>query len=145
MMDDLIQFFKNWYIIILPVLTACVQISPIPINPISWLLKWFSKGLNWIGRQINKDLNDKIDNLEKEFKEEKKQRDNQRVKDLRWDILNFANSLEGSNRDEEEYDHIFDIHEEYEELVEKNGRVDRAMNKIRAYYDKLYGDKSIDL
>ena len=61
MMDDLIQFFKNWYIVILPVLTACVQISPIPINPISWLLKWFGKGLNWIGRQINKDLNDKID------------------------------------------------------------------------------------
>ena len=59
---------------------------------------------------------------------------------MRSKILDFSNSLSQSERDKEDYDFIYSLHEEYEELLEKhgltNGKMERAMKNIDRHYEE---------
>ena len=64
------------------------------------------------------------------------------IQSIRWDILDFSNQLRHGRRDIESFEHIFQIYEQYEHLLEKyhmeNGRVTRAMDYItKKYHDAV--------
>lgn len=67
--------------------------------------------------------------------------DHRRMRELRREILDFANAMHQRKYDRDMCDEIFDDHEEYEALLkkwdEKNGRTTRAMHEISEYYETL--------
>ena len=114
---------------VLLILGLFVQITPVKVNPISWL-----------GRQLNKDTLDKVCKLEKMI-------DNNRMKSIRWEILSFANSCKKHEKhSQDEFLHIIDIHSEYEDLCElndfTNGVVDVEYSYILEVYTKCREEDS---
>lgn len=77
-------------------------------------------------------IRDKLDEVEERV-------DRNEIKRLRWEILDFANSCMNKRRHtKEEFDHIMEVHSEYEELLEglgeSNGKVDIAYTYIKKLY-----------
>lgn len=65
------------------------------------------------------------------------------IDDMRWEILNFCSALtSGRKYNKESFDHVIQIHEKYEKILEENnmenGRVAASMEVIMdVYKDKL--------
>lgn len=149
-------------VVVLIMSLSLIQISPLKINPWTRIGELLSLFLNYIGRELTKDLSDRMDTMEKTTKEldkkidqtnfQVKQLDNKidqnRIKEIRGKILDFSHSLDNElneltieGRDKEDFDFIYKIHEEYENLLElhnlKNGKTDRAMSNIDYHYNKI--------
>lgn len=116
-----------------------IDVAPwIKFNPVRWCF-------NQLGRMLNgarfDELKNNIDQLQNEVKQNRLDQDKTRIKDIRSRILDFSNSLAKRERDIEEFEEIFDLDDEYIELLEryemKNGRTDRAMDNIRRYYKNI--------
>lgn len=130
------------------------QISPVDINPWSFIGKILKTIVSKIGTALNTELTNEVSNLENTVKDLRKEIatvdqkvqslddkiDVNRIKYLRSKILDFNNSLSQSERDKEDYDFIYSLHEEYEELLEKhgltNGKMERAMKNIDRHYEE---------
>ena len=131
------RFIESNYVIIAVLLGAFIQVSPIKIYPLN-LIK---KILKWIGNQLLVDMDKKLDIIEHKVDELETDFDKKRIKDLRFEILDFDNAITKRSYGRESYEHvIFDIHQEYMQLLkkydEKNGKVDRAMKRINDDYDR---------
>ena len=110
--------------------------------------KWFesqealSKQLAEVIKQT-KDISEQVLKLSNKVNENRKEADLTRIKEIRSRILDFANTLPKSERSIDELEEIFDLHDEYEVLLEKynqtNGRTTRAMEVVETYYDRLRG------
>lgn len=152
---DLLPNLKNGdYLIITIIVCTCFEIAPIKFNPFTLLLNLFTKILNWVGNQMMSpalekfdkrfdDMDKRLDEVEKDIKNEKIEDDMTRIKDIRWHILNFAESLKLNEASKEQYEHVlYDLHPEYEMLLEKydqtNGMVTNAINFIETKYQKLF-------
>lgn len=131
------RFIEKNYLVIALLIGAFIQISPIKIYPLD-LIK---KIIRWVGDQFMTDVDKKLDVIEHKVDEMERLSDKKRIKDLRFDILSFDNSISTCKFSRESYEHVmFDIYEEYEQLLKKydktNGRVDRAMKRINDSYDQ---------
>lgn len=105
------------------ILLSIVQITPIKINPISWL-----------GKTLNKDLSAKVEQNSKDLAEHIAQ-------DHRNKIFRFQNELiNGISHTKEEFDEVLDACAYYEDYVEKNeltnGKSIEAIKYIRNVYQK---------
>lgn len=114
---------------VLLILGLFIQIAPVKVNPISWL-----------GRELNKDTLERVDKLEKHI-------DSNRMKSIRWELLDFANSCKNNRKhSKDEFLHIIDIHTEYEELCElndfTNGVVDVEYDYILEVYSSYRNNNS---
>ena len=62
------------------------------------------------------------------------------IENIRWTILDFTNALSSRKYDKSAYDHIFDIHTSYINLLQKNnmqnGLVDIAMDLTKERYEQ---------
>lgn len=127
---DIIDFFianmKN-IISMFAMLGIVIDLTPaIKINPVKAILKW-------IGKQINKEMLDRINKLETKVDENEKDR-------IRHEIYTFANNMRNNKRKytAEEFKHIFDINEKYRSMG-GNGRVKVEMKYIQEKYFELGG------
>lgn len=83
-----------------------------------------------------KDRDEKIENLTSLFISKE-------IDDMRWEILNFCSALSSGRRyNKESFDHVIQIHEKYEQILEENnmenGRVTASMEVIMdVYKEKL--------
>lgn len=145
-MEELLKLLNcnsGTILIIVTVLGIFVEISPIEVNPISFIVKWvgdtFNRNtreqLSFISSKLD-DVSDRIDKIE--------------INDMRSTILDFANScMNGKNHTKEEFEHVIDLHTQYEETIVqkglKNGRVDLAFRYISDLYTKcLNGNSFLD-
>lgn len=119
------ELIKNMTYII-AILGLAVEITPIKINPLSWILKW-------LGRHFNGEIMDKLHELENKV-------DNNERDRIRHEIFTFGNNLRNETREytAEEFKHIFDIYEKYENLG-GNGKAKIEMKYIEEQYLKLGG------
>lgn len=67
---------------------------------------------------------------------------NKNIDDMRWEILNFANSVMGGKEyNKEQYDHVLEIYKNYEHVLAENdmenGRVNISMDFITRHYASL--------
>ena len=147
--DELKEFIKQqwgWVFVILSFIFArIIQVSPIKVYPANWI----KKGLGWIGKQLNSEVEKSIEKLgveieeiRKEVKRQEFETDQKRIMDLRYNILDFADAIRKREFDRETYEHIiFDVHREYDELLNKygmtNGKVARSMERINERYNEL--------
>ena len=97
------------------------------------MLTDLSERLEDVSRRLNS-LSDKIIDNERVT-------DHRRLRELRKEILDFANCMHQRGFDKEMCEEIFDSYEEYESLLvkwkEKNGRTTRAMTEIKDYFHTL--------
>lgn len=90
------------------ILLTLVQISPIKINPWSWLARC-------IGRALNKDLFDKIDAIDQKVIGLEEKSDERNAASCRSQILRFGDEiLHGVPHSKEHYDDILRLITEYE-------------------------------
>ena len=139
---------KEWGVILIAVLSL-VQIAPIKLNPLSWIARVF-------GRAINKELFDKVDDLEKSVKEvvdqqkigrEEWQEDKAimaRVRILRFNDELLMSGKEGSKvprHSKESFDQTLDDITYYEDYCEdhkhfKNDKAAMAIKNVKRCYEK---------
>lgn len=103
-LQDIILYSGGGLLLIL----TFVQISPIKINPWSWLARC-------IGRSLNKDLFDKIDAIDKKVVSLEEKSDERNADSCRSQILRFGDEiLHGVPHSKEHYDDILRLITEYE-------------------------------
>lgn len=114
---------------ILIVAASIVQISAIKIYPFDWLL-----GI--IGKKLNKEISDKVDNMRKELDQHIADDKKEKLEGKRRDILEFANScMTGRRHTQEQFAFMLKTCDEYEKYIEdnelKNGEISSAIEEIR--------------
>lgn len=110
------------------------EITPIKFSPISMLL-------NWIGKKMNKDVEEKISKLGAKVDVVQTDLQNHKVESWRRDILNFADSISlGRNKSKEQFLYIISIHDVYMKYIKDygviNGQVDAAFEYIQKKYNE---------
>lgn len=109
-----------------------IEITPIKINPISWVL-------SWVGDRINDKLNKKIDAIDKKLDNHIQIYTGRWVQELRGEILIFANECtRGINHSREQFEFVLKECDLYEEHItsthQQNGVMVEAMSLIRRQY-----------
>lgn len=126
---------------IIAFLSLFIEISPIKLNPISAIL-------NWIGQRTNKELYDKVDELEKKVDEiQSRQEDAEALEEereavnCRIRILQFSDELRRHIRhSQESFDQVLSDIDNYEKYCDshpkfKNNKTINAKERIKAAYD----------
>ncbi|MBQ3109862.1 MAG: hypothetical protein IJC69_01805 [Clostridia bacterium] len=123
------------------VLSVFVEVSKIKLNPWKMLFEFIGKSLN---RDVKKEL-DSIKGLIKcqgeSIREIEMMVDMNEIKRIRAEIFAFADSCKmGEKHTEEAFLHIIDIHEDYEELIEKYNMTNGRITLDYDYVMKVYQD-----
>lgn len=134
------------------------EITPIKINPISWIVGVVSKPIYAKIDDLKKELKDDINSVKTDFKTEiteikqYQEQSDLTVKELiqsnemseisriRWEILEFSNSIENCQlHTRDEYRHIKEDNIRYHELINKygltNGLITEEYEKIENHYN----------
>lgn len=107
-----------------------IQIAPIKINPWSRLFKW-------IGEQINGELRKDFSELKKDFEETN-------AENMRWNILDFANSCRNKTlHSKDEWQHVISQLKKYETYTEKKGIANGVIEEDGEYLRELYHERCI--
>ena len=120
---------------VLLIIMTLIQITPIKINPWSWLARC-------IGRAINKEVIDKVDNLGEELADHKEKSEERHTTLCRAHILRFGDEVRhGILHSKEGYDNILLDIDSYEEYCEKhpaykNNVALATIKNIKRMYDK---------
>lgn len=102
------QEWVKWGAAGIVALMSLIQISPIKINP------WTAIG-RWIGRAINGELIEKVNNLERQLEVVEAKHDESEAKSARVRILRFGDELyQGKKHSKEHFDNILDDITEYD-------------------------------
>lgn len=129
LIDYLKDFATSPSVIIFGAITI-FEIVPIKINPWSSLLRW-------IGKAINGDLREELMELKTDFEKKK-------AEDMRWEILNFANTCRrGTNHSKDEWRHVMDQLAEYEEYTKKKGITNGVIDEDAHFLRELYHERNL--
>lgn len=142
-MEDLLKLLNcnsGVILILVTILGIFVEISPIEINPISFIIKW-------IGDIFNKNTREQLAAISAKLEDVSDRIDKIEINDMRSTILDFANSCMNERKHtKEEFEHVIDLHTQYEETIiqkgMKNGRVDLAFRYISDLYTKCLNENS---
>lgn len=105
-MEELISWIKDFGSMA-AMLSVFIEISPIKVNPLSYLFKKF-------GKAINSDVNFKIDKLTTEINMLKSTAEENRKKELKIHISNFASDLRHNIvKSESQFIAIIELCDEY--------------------------------
>lgn len=122
-------------------LATIVQVSPIKVNPWSWLGKA-------IGRAINGELMEKVDKLEQDIKQIDHDAGERNAKAARARVLRFGDELIHDVRhSKEHFDDILQDITEYEKYCDEhpefeNDRMQLTAQKIKDTYKKCWEEHS---
>ncbi|MBQ8003006.1 MAG: hypothetical protein IJ297_06155 [Clostridia bacterium] len=128
------------------IMSIFVEVSKIKLNPWGMLFEY-------IGRRLNQDVKKELDSIHGELKRQGEYLreiemtvDMNEIKRIRAEIFAFADSCKmGEKHTEEAFLHIIDIHEDYEELIEKygmtNGRISMDYDYIMGVYQECVKKK----
>lgn len=117
-----------------------IEISPIKFNPITMILKW-------MGDKMNSGLKTELVALKKAQEEQKKDFQDFKVAQYRYEIFQFESEIRDNNdrHTEEQYNHILEQCKKYEAYCADNdipnGKAEMAIKHIRdVCYDHLKHD-----
>lgn len=115
-----------------------LEISDIPLKPVSFLLKR-------MGKVMNEDIHKEVKGLDSKFNEFKKKYDIDEIARIRQDISEFTNSCQRHERhSESDFDRIFEQIGRYHTLLElyglTNGKIDIETKYIESVYQKCLSE-----
>ncbi len=128
---DFIDLIKT-IVVVLSSLGIVIEFTPvIRINPLSWLAEK-------VGTAMNKKVLEEMNILKNKMTDHE-------IDQLRWNILDFANSCrQGRRHTKEEFDHVIKAHTDYMRILNdndlENGQVDEDYKYIEAIYHKCMHD-----
>lgn len=135
-MEQLLNLLQNDTSIVVTfviIISIFIEITPIKVNPMSFIIKW-------IGDCFNRDTRDKLSSISLQLDDVSNRIDKIEINDMRSTILNFQNSCTIRKHTREEFEHIIDLHSQYEQIIKEkgieNGRVDLAFDYISKLYEK---------
>lgn len=109
-----------------------LELAPVKLSPISFVLKK-------AGHIMNSELIKKVEKIEKEFDEFKKENDHEKINSIRKEIVSFSLACQ---RDEhhtrDEFDRVFDRIDEYHSLLKKHGLKNGKIDIEVSYINKVY-------
>ena len=123
------------------ILLTIIQISPIKVNPWSYIARC-------IGRAINREVIEKVDAVSVDMKSNKADDDERWVSLSRYHILRFGDELRrGMGHSKEQFDQILDDISKYELYCEAhpefpNGKAVAAIELIKKTYQKCLGENT---
>jgi len=116
----------------LAALGLAIDLSPIKLNPYKWLF-------SHLGKLLNSDLSMRLDELNKKQTELADNFANHEIVQLRKDILSFADSCRnGEKHSKEEFNHVFDSHNQYERILAKTGKTNGLITASFEYIKEIY-------
>lgn len=139
--DMTVGEIAKWVIGALIALSAIIQISPIKLNPWSWIAKK-------IGRAVNGEMIEKVSKLERDFSEMRDSLSERDAKNARTKILRFGDELRrGLKHSKDSFDDILVSITEYENYCNKheefkNKITERTTKYIVEIYDKCMQENS---
>ena len=105
--------------------SCLIEVVPIKINPLSWLLKW-------IGTRVNGDIIKRLDKLERNV-------DQNEIDRIRYEVLDFANSCRNKRKHtQDEFEHIISLNTKYKTLLKKHDIQNGVFEAEYAYIMELY-------
>lgn len=120
-------------------LSAIIEISPIKVNPWSWIARK-------IGRAINGEVIEKVEKLEADLGKLRDTVDERAAKDARTRILRFGDEcLHGDKHSKEHFDQILRDITDYEEYCDhhkdfKNNTAVLTIGSIKSIYQQRLRD-----
>ena len=155
---DVLLWLKENILQIIVVLGIFFEITPIKINPISWIMKFLFRPIRDELKDMKEELNKKIDSVEQTLKGEinqvraEQKKENNRIDELirsndmneisriRWEIIEFSNSIDnGQLHTRDEYRHAKDNERRFRSLMQKydlqDGVFDEEAEKINKHYN----------
>lgn len=134
--DYLKDIFTNPTVIIFGAITL-FEIVPIKINPWSTLFRW-------IGKAINGELKEQLSDLSSDVSELKSDFEMKKAEDMRWEILEFANTCRiGNEHSKDEWRHVMNQVSEYEEYTERKGITNGVIEEDTRFLRELYHERNI--
>lgn len=137
---------------IIAVLSFVIEFTPIKLHPLTFVCRK-------LGGAFNKELNEKIDNLNKEVNDLKKdlletetslkekidsndrKQSIRHMKNLRSEILSFSSSCMHKERHtKNEFENFFDNHKEYEDLIAELGMTNGVVDEEFEFTKEVYHD-----
>ena len=135
LIDYLKDIFTTPSVIIFGAITL-IEIAPIKINPWATLF-------NWIGKMINGDIQTEIKEMKDDLTELKKDFESKKAEDMRWEILNFANSCRrGVEHGNDAWRHTMSQLAEYESYTEKKHITNGVIEEDAHYLRELYQERN---
>lgn len=126
---------SNWgtIVTVLGVFGIGIEMVPfVKINPVSWLM-------HKIGNMLNSELLKEVASLKKEFHDHLKDEDDERINNIRKEIVDFSLSCQREeHHTRDEFDRIFERVQKYHDLLKKydreNGKIDIEVSYIKKIY-----------
>ena len=135
LIDYLKDIFTTPSVIIFGAITL-IEIAPIKIN------KWASL-FNWIGKMINGDIQTEIKEMKDDLTELKKDFEFKKAEDMRWEILNFANSCRrGVEHGKDAWRHTMRQLAEYENNTKRKHITNGVIKEEAHYLRELYQERN---
>jgi hypothetical protein len=124
-MQNFLTWLGDYWLVAALLGAGLVEVTPIKVNPLSWLLKW-------VGSRVNGEMLKRIDKLEANV-------DTNEMDRIRWEVLDFANSCRNGRRHtQDEFEHIITLVKKYEGLLKKCGKENGVFEMEYKYIVKLY-------
>ena len=124
-MQNFLTWLGDYWLVAALLGAGLVEVTPIKVNPLSWLLKW-------VGSKVNGEMLKRIDKLEANV-------DTNEMDRIRWEVLDFANSCRNGRRHtQDEFEHIITLVKKYEGLLKKCGKENGVFEMEYKYILKLY-------
>ena len=134
--DYLKDIFTNPTVIIFGAITL-FEIVPIKINPWTTLFRW-------IGKAINGELKEQLSDLSSDVSELKSDFEMKKAEDMRWEILEFANTCRiGNEHSKDEWRHVMNQVSEYEEYTERKGITNGVIEEDTRFLRELYHERNL--
>lgn len=114
------EFIKQFGVLLGVLAMIGIEISPIKINPFTWLGKFFRKllGIDELDKKITK-IDEKVDINERDR--------------IRYEILQFSGSLRnGLTRTDNDYTHIEELYDKYHNQLNANSYITSEIEFIRS-------------
>lgn len=138
-MHAIVDFLMENFMFTVIGATYLIQISPIKINPWTYLLtgvrKFMTKDLMAKVNQIETDMA----SLKTSIADANNEISNERVQRIRWNILDFTNSCRrGTIHTKEEWDHCIDELEWYESYCKDKGIINGVITQSAVWLRNRY-------
>ena len=128
--DIVSVFITQWWPAILVGLSVIVEVVPIKINP-------WSKLFHWVGNVM-------LGEFKSEMLTFKREQEEKNANDMRWAIINFANSCRrGEQHSKDAWRHVLNQISEYEDFTKKHNIINGVVDAESEYLHQLYKDRCI--
>lgn len=110
---------------------ACVEISPIKINPLQSILQFIGNGL--------------LGGIKQQLSEMRQDIDENEMDAIRWEVLSFANSCRhGQRHTKDEFEHVIRQNTKYHNLLKRTNRENGVFDLEYKYIVDIYQRRQKD-